>query len=85
MLNPGEQEAARAKCLEGIAALLRQCSIREALYRNSYDGNTEKKGGKFTSTHKLPGRTEDSIRQDSHVSGYLPLPSLAPHWRENCA
>ena len=43
MLNPGEQEAARAKCLEGIAALLRQCSIREALYRNSYDGNTEKK------------------------------------------
>ncbi|KFZ14934.1 hypothetical protein V501_02978 [Pseudogymnoascus sp. VKM F-4519 (FW-2642)] len=43
VLNPGEQEAARAKCLEGIAALLRQCSIREALYRNSYDGNTERK------------------------------------------
>lgn len=43
MLNPGEQEAARAKCLEGIAALLRQCSIRETLYRNSYDGNTENK------------------------------------------
>jgi hypothetical protein len=43
VLNPGEQEAARAKCLEGIAALLRQCTIREALYRNSYDGNTGKK------------------------------------------
>ncbi|OBT61859.1 hypothetical protein VE03_08815 [Pseudogymnoascus sp. 23342-1-I1] len=43
VLNPGEQEAARAKCLEGIATLLRQCSIREDLYRNSYDGNTEKK------------------------------------------
>ncbi|KFY08508.1 hypothetical protein V492_06166, partial [Pseudogymnoascus sp. VKM F-4246] len=43
VLNPGEQEAARAKCLEGIAALLRQCSIREALYRNSYDGNADKK------------------------------------------
>lgn len=43
MLNPGEQEVARAKCLEGIAALLRQCSIREALYRSSYDGNTKTK------------------------------------------
>jgi hypothetical protein len=43
VLNPGEQEAARAKCLEGIAALLRQCAIREALYRSSYDNNTGKK------------------------------------------
>lgn len=43
ILGPGEQEAARAKCLEGVASLLRQCSIREALYRSSYDGNTEKK------------------------------------------
>jgi hypothetical protein len=43
VLNPGEQEATRAKCLEGIAALLRQCSIREALYRSRYDGKTEKK------------------------------------------
>lgn len=48
MLNPGEQEAARAKCLEGIAALLRQCSIREALYRNSYDDNTERKEANLT-------------------------------------
>ncbi|OBT97761.1 hypothetical protein VE01_05117 [Pseudogymnoascus verrucosus] len=48
VLNPGEQEAARAKCLEGIAALLRQCSIREALYRNSYDDNTERKEANLT-------------------------------------
>jgi hypothetical protein len=42
-LNPGKQEASRAKGLERIAALLRQCSVREALYRNSYDHNAQTK------------------------------------------
>ncbi len=42
-MNPGKQEAARAKGLEHIAALLRQCSIREALYSHSYDHNTVRK------------------------------------------
>jgi hypothetical protein len=42
-LNPGKQEAARAEGLENIAALLRQCSIREALYSRTYDGSMERK------------------------------------------
>lgn len=42
-MNPGKQEAARAAGLEKVAALLRQCSIREALYRESYDNNLDSK------------------------------------------
>jgi hypothetical protein len=42
-LNPGKQEAARSMGLERIAALLRQCSVREALYSHSYDYSTERK------------------------------------------
>jgi hypothetical protein len=47
-LNPGKQDAARAKGLEEIAALLRQCSIREALYSHSYDGSMDRKKAHIT-------------------------------------
>jgi hypothetical protein len=47
-LNPGKQEAARAKGLEEIAALLRQCSIREALYSHSYDDSMDRKKAHIT-------------------------------------
>lgn len=37
MLNPSKQEAARVKGLGDIASILSQCSIRESLYRHSYE------------------------------------------------
>jgi hypothetical protein len=47
-LNPGKQEVTRAKGLEKIAALLRQCSIREALYSHSYDDSMDRKKANIT-------------------------------------